>query len=69
MIVAQVEPSLCYGKYNSVYNHMFNTMHNIHIASGKVYDGIHIIAIASKFSFIVMSGERASLKRRSLSQY
>ena len=35
--------------------------------SGKVYDGIHIIAIANKFSFIVMSGERASLKQRSAS--
>ena len=30
--VAQVKPLLCYGKYNnSVHNHMFNTIHNIHI--------------------------------------
>ena len=69
-VLSQVEPSLCYGKYNnSVHNHMFNTIHNIHtyLYSGKVYDGIHMIAIASKFSFIVMSGKRASLKRRSAS--
>ena len=49
------------------YNHMFNTIHNIRTCSGKVYNGIHIIAIASKFSFIVMSGEQASLKWRSAS--
>ena len=61
--MAQVRPSLCYGKYsNSVHNHMFNIIHNIHIV--VKYMMIHIMAIASKFSFIVMSGERASLKRR-----
>ena len=35
--MAQVEPSLCYGKYNnSVHNHIFNTIHNIRTYSGKV---------------------------------
>ena len=44
---------------------MFNTIHNIHMVVKYAYDGIHIIAIASKFSFIVMSGEQACLKWRS----